>query len=221
MGVAEGPVGRTFDLELVQKAARYAEKAHADDVRKGTTIPYIAHLWSVAALVMEYGGDEQQVAAALLHDVVEDHGGEQRLRKVRKHFGDDVADMVAALSDSLVDTEEDGAAKPPWIDRKRAYLDHLATVDGRTALVSAADKLHNLRSIVNDYRALGPALWERFNEPNPAAHRWYYRSLVEVLFDKVPAPMARQLQRSLADLTSLMAVRQPDVTPDWEPPVER
>ena len=161
---------KSWDLAFVQSASRYAEDAHAGDIRKGSGIPYLSHLWSVAAIVMENGGTDRQVAAALLHDVVEDHGGQPRLDDVRDRFGDDVADMVAALSDSIVDTTT-GAEKPPWKDRKMAYLERLRKVEEKTLLVSASDKLHNLRSIVSDYRTIGPDFWGRFSQADPLAQR--------------------------------------------------
>jgi (p)ppGpp synthase/HD superfamily hydrolase len=154
------------DFDLVMAASAYAAQAHRDDVRKSTTIPYLSHLWSVAALVLEQGGDDRQVAAALLHDIVEDHGGAACLDEIRARFGDDVADLVAGLSDSLVDTTA-GQPKAPWRERREQYLQHLATADERVALVSACDKLHNARCILADLRADGPAVWGRFTTSDP------------------------------------------------------
>ncbi len=209
-------VVRDWDLEFVQRAARFAEDAHADDRRKGTDIPYVAHLWSVAALVMEHGGNKHQVAAALLHDVVEDHGGAPLLTEVHNEFGGEVADMVAGLSDSLIDTTS-GAEKPPWPVRKLAYLDHLELADDATVLVSAADKLHNLRAIVADYRSIGPELWARFNQSDPAAHRWYYGGLVERLAPRVPPALAFDLRRTLDELDELLREIQPAALEPWSP----
>ena len=206
----------TMDWQFIQAAARYAEDAHACDIRKGSNVPYVSHLWSVGALVMENGGDSAQIAAGLLHDVVEDHGGISRLEDVRTTFGDDVARMVEALSDSVVNTEL-GETKPPWEQRKADYVAHLATVDNRTALVSSADKLHNLRSILADYRQVGPELWQRFKVHNPAAHLWYYGSLVAALTPRVPPVMATWLQITFADLVSEVTAREPGVDLDWQP----
>lgn len=200
------------EFELVQQAAEYAAEAHKRDLRKGTTIPYLSHLWSVAALVLEHGGDDQQVAAALLHDVVEDHGGETRLREVRSEFGDEVARLVEALSDSVVDATV-GQRKPPWRERKERYLAHLSEVDERVALVSACDKLHNARAIVADLRAEGPALWERFNAKDPADQLWYYEGLVAALKPpKVPVRLADDLERSVVLIRSLSQVGQVDAS---------
>jgi (p)ppGpp synthase/HD superfamily hydrolase len=206
----------TMDWPLIQAAARYAEDAHADDIRKGSNVPYVSHLWSVGALVMENGGDSHQVAAGLLHDVVEDHGGLQRLADVRTRFGDDVAHMVEGLSDSVVDTDA-GESKPPWAERKTAYVAHLATVDGRTALVSAADKLHNLRSIVADYRAVGPELWLRFKVHQAAAHLWYYRSLVTILEPRVPTVVGTWLDVTFISLAALVEATEPGTDLAWTP----
>ncbi|TWH04162.1 HD domain-containing protein [Nocardioides sp. J9] len=190
------------DLDLVMRAAAYAADAHRGDLRKGTTIPYLSHLWSVAALVLEHGGDDEQVAAALLHDVAEDHGGTARLADVAKEFGPEVARLVEALSDSLVDTDA-GEEKAPWQERKSTYLQHLADVDERVALISACDKLHNARSVEADLREVGPAVWERFRVQEPEQHLWYYRSLVEALRPKVPAALGEMLQRTVAAIEEL------------------
>jgi (p)ppGpp synthase/HD superfamily hydrolase len=190
------------DFDLVQRAAVFAAETHALDLRKGTTVPYLSHLWSVAALVLEHGGSDEQVAAGLLHDVVEDHGGRARLEQVRGRFGDEVARLVEALSDTVVDTTS-GAAKPPWRERKTAYLAHLAAVDERIALVSACDKLHNARSIVADLRAEGAALWGRFTETDPERQLWYYDGLVAALTPKVPARLGGELARTVAEMRAL------------------
>jgi ADP-ribosylglycohydrolase/predicted protein tyrosine phosphatase len=193
------------DFDLVQEAAAYAAKAHRGDLRKGDAVPYVAHLWSVAALVLEHGGDDEQTAAALLHDVVEDHGGQSRLDEVRERFGPDVAAMVEGLSDSLADTTT-GEAKLPWRPRKEAYLAHLADADPRTALVSACDKLHNARCILADLRQIGDRLWGRFNNTNPQDHVWYYRSLIAALTPKIPTPLADELSRTVDAFAALVTV---------------
>jgi (p)ppGpp synthase/HD superfamily hydrolase len=184
------------DFDLVQRAGAYAADAHRDDVRKGTTIPYVSHLWSVAALVLEHGGDDRQVAAALLHDVVEDHGGRNRLEDVRRQFGDDVAHMVEALSDSMVDTDA-GETKRPWRERKEGYLARLADDDDRVLLVSACDKLHNSRSVLADLRQHGDATWQRFTQADANEQLWYYRSLVDALVPRVPVALGDELRRTV------------------------
>lgn len=164
-------------------AVAYAAVAHAGQVRKGTDVPYLSHLLSVAALVIEYGGDEVQATAAVLHDVVEDCGGLRRLEDVRAVFGDDVAGLVEVLSDAA---PVDGAPKADWGPRKQAYLTHLRglVAAGHPAvLVSLCDKLHNARAIVADAAdADGPGVrvWERFTA-TPSQVAWYYRSLADTL----------------------------------------
>lgn len=191
------------DFELVQCAASYAAIAHRDVLRKGTAIPYVSHLWAVASLVLEHGGDDTQVAAALLHDVVEDCGGQARLDDVHKQFGPEVGHLVAALSDSVIDTEA-GEEKAPWRERKTAYLSHLRGADRRVALVSACDKLHNARCILADLRVEGPRLWERFNASDPGDQLWYYRSLVEALEPLVPSALAAELGRTVEEIAALV-----------------
>ncbi len=190
------------DFDLVMRASAYAADAHREDLRKDTTIPYLSHLWSVAALVLEHGGDDEQVAAALLHDVAEDHGGAAKIDEIRENFGAEVARLVEALSDSLVDTHA-GETKPEWRERKQRYLKHLEDVDGRVALVSACDKLHNARAIVADLRVVGPDVWQRFTVKDPADHRWYYGSLRTALHGKIPDPLADELHRTVDTLDEL------------------
>lgn len=150
--------------------------------------------------------------AALLHDAVEDHGGTTRLAEVRQRFGDEVADLVADLSDSLADTTA-GEAKPPWKARKVRYLTHLTAAGPRVQLVSACDKLHNARCVLADLRAHGPALWGRFTEPDPAEQLWYYRCLANVLAAAVlPGPLIDELVRTVDALAALAAQDDPTLT---------
>jgi len=138
------------------RAFQFAAERHTGQTRKASTIPYIAHLMGVASLVLEYGGDEDMAIAALLHDVVEDCGGAPMLKEVRRRFGRRVATMVDGCTDS------DDDPKPPWRERKESYIRHLWSADADTRLVSAADKLNNVRSILSDRREVGEAVWERF-----------------------------------------------------------
>ena len=154
------------------KALSYAELKHHNQVRKGGDIPYIGHLLSVAGLVINDGGSEEQAIAALLHDTVEDAGGAPTLDEIRRNFGDDVARIVDECSDT------DEVPKPPWLDRKRKYVEHLADVGADTLLISVADKLDNARSMLRDYYEHGPKLWERFNRKNPQDHLWYFGELL-------------------------------------------
>jgi (p)ppGpp synthase/HD superfamily hydrolase len=150
----------------------YAEMKHHNQIRKGGDIPYIGHLLTVAGLVINDGGSETQAIAALLHDAVEDQGGPPTLEEIRSNFGGDVARIVDECSDTVE------TPKPPWTERKRAYIAHLKEVSEDALLVSVADKLDNARSMLRDYHTHGPALWERFNRKNPQDHLWYYSELL-------------------------------------------
>ena len=186
--------------------------------RKGTDIPYLAHLLSVSALVLEHGGTEDQAIAALLHDSAEDHGGEARIVELRTQFGDEVADMVLACSDSLTD---DKADKQPWWPRKVQYLDGLAHEPLDALVVSAADKVHNARSILGDYRLMGDDLWSRFN---PTAGRigslWYYTRLVQILGERLAgtpaAELAAELGRTVDAIYAEATARGHDVKAELE-----
>jgi (p)ppGpp synthase/HD superfamily hydrolase len=140
-------------------------------MRKKTGIPFIAHILGVTAIAMEYGANETEAIAALLHDTVEDCGGAQRLRDIEKNFGNGVAGIV----DGCTDTYE--TPKPPWLERKRAYIEHLKKSDSSTRLVSASDKLHNTRAILAELRRRGLEVFERFSGKKNGT-LWYYRTLV-------------------------------------------
>lgn len=151
----------------------FAHSLHRDQVRKGTSIPYIAHLLSVSAMVIENGGSEDQAIAALLHDAAEDQGGHATLEEVRRRFGDAVAEIVADCTDAWTE------AKPDWKPRKVAYLAKLPSKPATSLLVSLADKTHNAEAILFDYRDLGDALWTRFSG-GAEGTRWYYGELAKV-----------------------------------------
>jgi (p)ppGpp synthase/HD superfamily hydrolase len=159
------PYGEKFEAALV-----YAARLHRDQTRKGSGIPYVNHLLAVAAIVGENGGTEEEVVAALLHDAPEDHGGRARLEEIRERFGDDVAEIVAGCTDTYEDP------KPAWRPRKEAYVAHVRAAPASVRLVSAADKLHNARSILADLRVSGDALWGRFTGGKEGT-LWYYRAL--------------------------------------------
>jgi (p)ppGpp synthase/HD superfamily hydrolase len=161
-------------------AVSYATEAHEGQVRKGTAIPYISHPISVSALVLEHGGDEDQAIAGLLHDVVEDCG-EEHLELIQLQFGPRVAAMVQGCTDGVANAD---GRKPPWRERKEAYLRHLAAADQDVLIVSACDKLHNARAIEADKAAIGPAVFERFTAGS-AGTRWYYWALHDVFMDRL------------------------------------
>lgn len=183
-------------------ALAYACHLHRAQIRKGSGTPYVAHLLSVSALVLEHGGDEDEAIAALLHDAAEDQGGLPVLDAIATRYGPRVAEIVRACSDSLA---EDSAAKAPWRERKERYLAHLADAPEHIALVAAADKLHNARAIVGDLREHGAAVWSRFNAPDPAEQLWYYGSLVAALSAQGGrvAPLAAELARTVAEMRRL------------------
>ena len=159
------------------RAFEYANTWHRDQARKSTTLPYILHPMGVASLVLEAGGDEEQAIAALLHDVPEDCGGEERLTEILEMFGPRVEAMVRGCSDSLVAEKED---KAPWRERKQAHIDHVATADMDTLIVTAADKVHNGRAIATDLQTIGNEVWNRFNASREDII-WYYSTFYSEL----------------------------------------
>ena len=181
----------------VSEAFAYAMVLHGEQKRKGTDVPYITHLMGVASLVGEQGGDEYLVVAALLHDAVEDQGGKKTLCTIRKRFGDRVARVVEACSDS------DVVPKPPWRKRKQSYIDHLDTVDADVRLVSAADKVHNARAIAADLRQIGDDLWSRF-KATKEENLWYYRTLADTFLRLDPdAAIVRELDLVVREIEEL------------------
>ena len=180
--------------EKFENALEYAARLHRDQCRKGTDIPYITHLLAVASIVGENGGTEDEVVAALLHDGPEDQGGEVTLDDIRARFGDEVAEIV----DGCTDTYE--YPKPPWRERKERYLAHLADAPNSVRLVSSADKLHNARAVLSDYRILGEDLWTRFNGGKRGT-LWYYRAVIDTL--RRGGPVVEELDRVVTDLETL------------------
>jgi (p)ppGpp synthase/HD superfamily hydrolase len=179
-----------------EKALTYATRIHGGQLRKKTRIPYIAHILGVAAIAMEYGANETEAIGALLHDAVEDCGGAKRLRDIERKFGRDVAKIVEGCTDT------DQTPKPPWLERKKAYVAHVRHAPMPTKLVSASDKLHNLRAILMDYRKEGERLWSRFNGGKQGA-LWYYRALVNAFSGKRIQPLVQELDRTLTQLELL------------------
>jgi len=159
-------LSRQFEEVLV-----YATRLHCNQIRKKTGIPYVAHILGVTAIALEYGANETEAIGALLHDTDEDCGGADRLREIRQKFGDEVARIV----DGCTDTYE--SPKPPWLERKQAYIEHLRDSDSSIRLVSASDKLHNTRAILAELRRSGPEVFDRFAGKKEGTV-WYYRALV-------------------------------------------
>jgi (p)ppGpp synthase/HD superfamily hydrolase len=177
------------------RAFLFAAEKHAGQTRKASTIPYIAHLMGVASLVLEFSGDEDMAIAALLHDVVEDCGGKPMLKEVRRRFGSRVAKIVEGCTDSDTDP------KPPWRERKETYIRHLKTADSETRLVSAADKLNNVRSIISDHREIGESIWSRFQGGRDGT-LWYYRALLDEFLRRKPNRLIRELELAIRELES-------------------
>lgn len=173
---------------MLALALAFAVAAHGSQTRKGTQVPYVSHLLQVSGLVLEHGGDVEQAAAALLHDVVEDTPA--TIEQVAAEFGAGVAAIVADCTDT--GPGEGPEHKRPWIDRKRGYVAHLRGVSARSALIVGCDKLHNLRSLVADLEALGPAVLTRFNAP-PEQQRWLFGELLAALRDKLPPRLHAEL----------------------------
>lgn len=186
-------------------AAQRALSWHADQTRKGSEIPYASHLFQVAGLVLEHGGDLDQAAAGFLHDSLEDVSApEERRRReatLRDEFGEDVLRMVRDCTDT--EEHESLENKAPWKERKSRYLGHLARVDSRSALVTACDKRHNLGALVGDVRAHGVQYLERFHAGAPD-QVWYFERVVEALRDRVPRRLAQELEALLADFRTLV-----------------
>jgi (p)ppGpp synthase/HD superfamily hydrolase len=184
----------------LRKAFRYAAEQHEGQTRKQTAVPYLSHLMAVASLVLEGGGDEDLAIAALLHDVVEDCGGMPRLREVRKLFGARVAKVVEGCTDSFSDP------KLPWLVRKNEYLQRLKHEDADTRLVSASDKLHNVRTVTADYRHDGESIWKRFSGGREGT-LWYYRALNDEFQRRKPNRITRELAIAVRELETLTGVQ--------------
>ncbi len=178
------------------EAVALAIRLHARQLRKGTKIPYVSHVLGVASIAMEYGADEDEAIAALLHDAVEDQGGAATRELIRRRFGERVAEIVDGCTDS------DAQPKPPWRQRKETYLAHLPRASASVRLVSAADKLHNARAILRDYRESGEAIWGRFKGDRPGT-LWYYRALVQAFEMAGSSPLVEELARTVEELERL------------------
>ncbi|MBI2760044.1 MAG: HD domain-containing protein [Chloroflexi bacterium] len=187
-----------------EDALTYAAMLHAGQERKESGVPYIAHLLSVAALVLEDGGSEDEAIAALLHDAVEDQGGLERLRAIAVRYGEAVAGIVFACSDTVE------SLKPPWLQRKQRYIEHLGTQPLSVLRVSRADKLHNVRGILADYRQQGEALWSRFTGGR-CGILWYYRALLDTYLQAGQTGyLVDELGRVVLQLEELAAAHEAD-----------
>jgi (p)ppGpp synthase/HD superfamily hydrolase len=179
-----------------EEALLYATRLHAEQSRKGSDIPYVSHLMAVAGLTLEYGGGEDEAIAALLHDAVEDQGGEATRIEILKRFGPAIAEIVDGCTDA------DTFPKPPWFPRKEAFMASLRRAPESVRLVVACDKLHNARAMVKDYRVCGEALWGRFSGGREGT-LWYYRKMVDVLHSPATAQVIEELDRVVTELETL------------------
>jgi (p)ppGpp synthase/HD superfamily hydrolase len=183
-----------------EDALQFAAVTHRSQVRKGSGIPYVGHLLGVCSLVIEDGGDEDEAIAALLHDAAEDRGGAEMLDEIRRRFGDQVAGIVAACSDTCE------SPKPPWRARKESYLEHLDDQPESVLRVSLADKLFNARAILRDYLVVGDDLWARFQSGRDG-QLWYYRKLADRFMTLRPGRMAGELAAVVGDLEQAVVAR--------------
>jgi (p)ppGpp synthase/HD superfamily hydrolase len=185
--------------EKFEEALVFAARLHREQRRKGVETPYVAHLMSVSALVLEFGGDQVQAIAALLHDSVEDQarafGGAEALREeIRRRFGEEVLSIVNACTDADVEP------KPPWRARKEQYIAHLREVPARALLVSACDKLHNARAIVTDIERAGAEdVFSRFTGGRDGT-LWYYAELARSFAELLPGDVSRALAATVAEM---------------------
>jgi len=186
------------------QALVYAHELHQNQVRKGTSIPYISHLMAVSAIALEHGANEDQAIAALLHDSLEDapqYSGRSR-RMIEQEIATQFGTPVLKIVLSCTDTNSEGH-KEDWWERKKAYLQHLEAMDDAVLLVSNADKLHNAQCIWRDYQNLGETLWSRFTA-GKVGTLWYYQNLAELFNRRRPSPLASDLQKVVNELTNAL-----------------
>lgn len=177
------------------RAINTAAWAHRDHVRKGTDIPYISHVFGVMHLVSEVIDDEDVLIAALFHDILEDVEEEYSAAQMEADFGPRVVELVGGVTKD--------ASLADWQARSDAYLDHLRRADDGSVLISAADKLHNLLSILADYHDIGDDLWTRFNS-GKERQQWWYRAVSDVASERLPGnPLVGELQKRVAELEAL------------------
>ena len=189
-------VGKRFREALV-----WAAELHEEQRRKGGNVPYVAHLIGVAAIVLEHGGDEDQAIGALLHDALEDQAHRMSPNEIRARFGERVERIVEACTDGDPQEQRD-RDHARWIARKEKYIAEVATKPVEALLVSMADKLHNARAILEDYREIGETLWPRFTTGRDGT-LWYYRSLLAVFKPRAENRLWHELDRTVAEIERL------------------
>lgn len=188
--------------ERYNQALRMAFDLHQKQTRKGTNIPYISHLESVAAIVWKNGGTEDEAIAALLHDAAEDQGGLPTLQLIRDTFGTNVASIVEHCSDTFE------TPKPDWQIRKETYIKALPKHSDSVRLVSAADKLDNIRDILAGYSQEGEVFWQKFSGSRDQIV-WYYKSLCDIYLKQGPKNIGAEIQACLTALEQRIALGNP------------
>lgn len=182
-----------------EDALVFATQLHREQCRKGSNVPYVSHLLAVSSLVIEHDGDEDQAIAALLHDAIEDQGGPKARARILRRFGERVTRIVDGCTDSQADP------KPPWRARKEAFIAGISEKSPSVQLVCAADKLHNARCILSDYRKVdvGEKVWRRF-EGRREGTLWYYRELANALVQSGRTPLVDELERVVGEIERLV-----------------
>lgn len=177
------------------EALAWASDLHREQTRKGAGAPYISHLLAVTALVLEAGADEDEAIAAVLHDAIEDQGGPETREEIRRRFGDRVTELV----DGCTDAEE--MPKPPWRERKEAFIASIESAPHSVRLIVTADKLHNVSCSIEDLQREGPEAWKRFRGREKAM--WYYRTVTAALEAAGENPLTPRLRRAVDRLEAL------------------
>lgn len=175
----------------INLALKVASKAHRNQIRKGTDIPYISHPVAVAMIVSEYTTDESTIAAGILHDILEDvEPAVYSETDMRNDFGDEIVEIVRDVSEDKVA----GEPEKPWIERKKGYLVHLDSIENEKSLiVSAADKIHNLTDILEEYDRVGDSIWQKFNAGKDD-ELWFYDEFLKIIEKKrIPEQMKTDL----------------------------
>ncbi len=185
-----------------RRATDLALELHADQRRKRSPVPYAAHLFSVAALAMEHGGDEDEAIAALLHDAVEDQGGLETRARIAAEFGERVAAIVDGCTDGIPD--EETGERGPWRERKEAYVEHLKDCDLSVLLVANCDKLHNARSILSDQHEEGDAVFDRFSAAKEET-LWFYRAVSDICVARRDDRLSHELAWTVTEMERMAA----------------
>ena len=186
-------------MTIVEKAIQFAVKAHEGAMRKGTSIPYILHPLDVAAICAQLTEDEDVIAAAVLHDVIEDTSFTEN--DLREQFGDRITDFVMGNSENK---RRELPAQETWLIRKQETLEHLKRASVEVKTITFADKLSNLRSTVIDYTTLGESLWERFQQKDPELHLWYFTGVYDACEELGASPLYLEYDRYLRTLRSMI-----------------